>query len=222
MVTTPTLDDVRELSKIRTALEMLAASEATRHLHEDALDEFELLPRRMERAQGDPKQWVARHEAFHPDLRLDIDVYRHTEMPGYEHRSLLAAIARRDPEQASRAMREHIEYAAAGVPPSSSRASARPMSPAPRAGGPTDMSDPMPDRQEFSIPGLNPPISHYSDAVRFGNLLFISGIAPLDLINPVRQKYFGKSRPASTLFEVSRLAILGMKVEIEAIVGLPG
>ncbi len=127
-------------------------------------------------------------------------------------------------------------------------------------------------RQEFSIPGLNPPISHYCDAVRFGNLLFVSGIAPLDetlqviggddpaaqaeaiframgqileaagagfkdvlkvtvlltdiedrhKINPVRQKYFGSARPASTLFEVSRLAIPGMKVEIEAVVGIPG
>jgi enamine deaminase RidA (YjgF/YER057c/UK114 family) len=41
-------------------------------------------------------------------------------------------------------------------------------------------------------------------------------------INPVRQKYFGSARPASTLFEVSRLAVPGMKVEIEAVVGLPG
>jgi len=40
-------------------------------------------------------------------------------------------------------------------------------------------------------------------------------------INPVRQKYFGSARPASTLFEVSRLAIPGMKLEIEAVVGLP-
>ena len=108
--------------------------------------------------------------------------------------------------------------------------------------------------------------------MRFGNLLFISGMAPLDenlnviggddaaaqaeavfqaigrtleaagagfqdilkvtvlltdindrhKINPVRQKYFGASRPASTLFEVSRLAVPGMKVEIEAVVGIPG
>ena len=35
-------------------------------------------------------------------------------------------------------------------------------------------------RQEYLVAGLNPPISHYVDAVRFGNLLFISGIAPLD------------------------------------------
>ena len=128
-----------------------------------------------------------------------------------------------------------------------------------------------PLRQELKIPGLNRPISHYTDAVRFGNLLFISGIGPLaedgslvgrddvveqtrqifrnmqkalsavgatfadvlkvtvfltdvddrTKINPVRQEHFGSARPASTLVEVSRLAIPGMKVEIEAVVGLP-
>ena len=125
-------------------------------------------------------------------------------------------------------------------------------------------------REEFSVPGLSPPLSHYCDAVRFGDLLFISGIVALDekqkviggddaaaqteaifqimakvlkaagagfedvlkvtvlltdvndrgKINPVRQKYFGATRPASTLFEVSRLAVPGLKVEIEAVVGL--
>ena len=35
-------------------------------------------------------------------------------------------------------------------------------------------------RKEFRLDALNEPISHYTDAVRFGNLLFISGIAPLD------------------------------------------
>jgi reactive intermediate/imine deaminase len=133
------------------------------------------------------------------------------------------------------------------------------------------MDDSTAVRREFSIPGLSPPISHYCDAVAFGNLLFISGIAALDenhqviggddaaaqteailsamdkilkaadagfkdilkvtvlltdindrtRINPVREKYFGTARPASTLFEVSKLAIPGMKVEIEAVVGLP-
>jgi enamine deaminase RidA (YjgF/YER057c/UK114 family) len=38
----------------------------------------------------------------------------------------------------------------------------------------------IPERQEYSIPGLSPPISHYTDAVRFGNLLFISGVVALD------------------------------------------
>lgn len=35
-------------------------------------------------------------------------------------------------------------------------------------------------REEFSVPGLSPPISHYCDAVRFGDLLFISGLVGVD------------------------------------------
>lgn len=127
-----------------------------------------------------------------------------------------------------------------------------------------------PLREELTVTGLPAPISHYTDAVRFGDLLFISGVAPLDengklvgendpaeqtrqifrnmqrvldmagasaadilkvtvylenvddrhKINPVRQEFFGKTKPASTLIEVSRLAIPGMVVEIEAVVGL--
>ena len=37
-----------------------------------------------------------------------------------------------------------------------------------------------PKREEFRVAGLNEPISHYTDAVRFGDLLFISGLAPVD------------------------------------------
>ena len=132
----------------------------------------------------------------------------------------------------------------------------------------------MPDsaRQEFRVRGLSEPISHYTDAVRFGDLLFVSGIGPFEedgsmvgrgdaveqtkqifrnldrvlraagasagdvlkvtvyltdiedraAINPVRQQFFGTARPASTLVEVSKLAFPGMKVEIEAVVGLRG
>jgi reactive intermediate/imine deaminase len=128
----------------------------------------------------------------------------------------------------------------------------------------------MTNRREFMVEGLAPPISHYCDAVRFGDLLFISGVPPTDAagrvvggddvaaqarqvfvnmkrvldaagasfadilkvtvyltdvndrgkINPVRQEFFGAARPASTLIGVSELAIPGMKVEIEAVVGL--
>ena len=39
-------------------------------------------------------------------------------------------------------------------------------------------------------------------------------------INPVRQEFFGAARPASTLIGVNELAIPGMKIEIEAVVGL--
>ena len=40
------------------------------------------------------------------------------------------------------------------------------------------------------------------------------------LINPVRQEFFGDARPASTLVEVSRLAVPGALLEIEAIANL--
>lgn len=125
-------------------------------------------------------------------------------------------------------------------------------------------------RQEFRVDGLSEPISHYTDAVRFRDLLFISGVAPLDengrvptadvvgqaelvfrnlkkvldaagasfsdvlkvtvyltdvadrsKINPVRQRHFGDARPASTLIGINELAVPGMKIEIEAVVGLP-
>ena len=120
------------------------------------------------------------------------------------------------------------------------------------------------------VDGLAPPISHYCDAVRFGDLLFIAGIPPTDKsgkvvggddvaeqtrqvfrnmklvldaagasfadilkvtvylldvndrskINPVRKEFFGNARPASTLIGTGRRWIPGMKVEIEAVIGL--
>jgi 2-iminobutanoate/2-iminopropanoate deaminase len=36
-------------------------------------------------------------------------------------------------------------------------------------------------------------------------------------INPVRQEFFGAARPASTLVEVSRLAVEGARLEVEAV-----
>ncbi len=126
-------------------------------------------------------------------------------------------------------------------------------------------------REEFRVDGMNVPISHYTDAVRAGDLLFVSGIVPVDgegnlvggddvveqarivfeglrnvlaaagaepkdivkvtlfltdvddrpAINPIRQEFFGETRPASTLVEVSRLAIPGAKLEVEAVAVLP-
>ena len=127
------------------------------------------------------------------------------------------------------------------------------------------------ERSEIRLPELGEPISHYTDAVVFGDLLFVSGCVGVDpvtgqfdqdvvaqtrqifrnmgqiltaagasfadvlkvtvyltdaddrpLVNPVRQEYFGDHRPASTLVEVSRLARPDAKIEIEAVVGLPG
>lgn len=128
------------------------------------------------------------------------------------------------------------------------------------------------ERVEIRVPGQMEPISHYTDAVRVGDLLFVSGCVPVDadgslvggddvaaqtrqvfanmreilraagasfadvakvtvfltdiddrpLINPVRQEVFGEARPASTLVEVSALAVPGAKIEVEAVARVPG
>jgi 2-iminobutanoate/2-iminopropanoate deaminase len=125
-------------------------------------------------------------------------------------------------------------------------------------------------REELRVEGLPEPISHYTDAVRAGDLLFVSGIVPVDAegalvggsdvvaqaeqvfallgrvlaaagagpgdvvkvtvylldkddrprINPVRQRFFGAARPASTLVEVSGLAVAGARLEVEAVAAL--
>ncbi len=127
-------------------------------------------------------------------------------------------------------------------------------------------------KERFFAPDLPEPISHFADAVRAGNLLFISGIVSVDThgqvlcpgdaagqtrvilenmktllamnratfedvvkvtvfltnmddrprINPIRQEYFGASRPASTLVEVSKLVTPGLLVEIEAVAVIDG
>jgi 2-iminobutanoate/2-iminopropanoate deaminase len=129
----------------------------------------------------------------------------------------------------------------------------------------------MSGREEIRVSGQAPPISHYTDAVRAGDLLFVSGVVPVDAegrvvggddvveqarqvfrnmgevlaaggasfadvvkvtvfltdvgdraaINPVRQEVFGETRPASTLVEISRLAIPGARIEVEAVAVLP-
>ena len=126
-------------------------------------------------------------------------------------------------------------------------------------------------RREYRVEGLSEPISHYTDAVRAGDLLFISGLVGVDgrgalvggddvaaqalqvfenmravldevgcrfedvvkvtvyltdvddrpKINPVRQVVFGDARPSSTLVEVSRLAVPGAKIEIDAVALIP-
>ena len=51
--------------------------------------------------------------------------------------------------------------------------------------------------------------------------VFLTDVDDREAINPVRQEFFGETRPASTLVEVSRLAIPGAKLEIEAVAILP-
>ena len=47
--------------------------------------------------------------------------------------------------------------------------------------------------------------------------VFLTNVDDRPLINPIRQEVFGRARPASTLVEVSRLAIPGAKIEVEAV-----
>src|SRR5690348_6427856 len=125
----------------------------------------------------------------------------------------------------------------------------------------------MSERREYRVEGQAEPISHYTDAVRAGDLLFVSGCVPVDStgqlvgggdvvvqarqvfrnvgdvlaaagagfgdvvkvtvfltdiadrarVDPVRQEVFGPARPASTLVEVSALAVEGAKIEVEAV-----
>lgn len=51
--------------------------------------------------------------------------------------------------------------------------------------------------------------------------LFLTDVDDRPAINPVRQRFFGATRPASTLVEVSRLAIPGARLEVEAVALLP-
>jgi enamine deaminase RidA (YjgF/YER057c/UK114 family) len=51
--------------------------------------------------------------------------------------------------------------------------------------------------------------------------IYVVDIADRVAVGDARADYFGRSRPSSTLVEVSALAAPGAKVEIEAIVNVP-
>src|SRR5437016_6527952 len=122
-------------------------------------------------------------------------------------------------------------------------------------------------REEFRVPGMSGPISHFTHVVKTGRLVFVSGCVATDAegrtvgggdvvaqarqvhenlkkclaaagatfadvckvtvflknvsdrekVNTVRQEYFGASRPASTLVEISRLVRDDLLLEIECV-----
>ncbi|HEV8441800.1 MAG TPA: RidA family protein [Methylomirabilota bacterium] len=51
--------------------------------------------------------------------------------------------------------------------------------------------------------------------------VFLKNVADREKVNTVRQQYFGASRPASTLVEISRFVRDDLLLEIEAIAVLP-
>jgi DNA-binding GntR family transcriptional regulator len=128
-----------ELFEIRSVLEGLAVSLALPRIDPRAFTDLEEQVRRMERAEARIGAWIEIHDAFHdtlarlagrprlaamirnlrqgavPYLRLYLSAYRHAEMPGFEHQTLLEAIRGGDPDRAAAAMREHVMSAASGV-----------------------------------------------------------------------------------------------------------
>ena len=122
-------------------------------------------------------------------------------------------------------------------------------------------------RQEIRAPGVSAPLSHYTDVVRCGDFIFISGCTALnergevvsvgdvigqtrqtlenmraclsaanltfenvakvtvylidvddrEAINPVREEFFGATKPSSTLVGVKSLVIPELLVEIDAV-----
>ena len=59
----------------------------------------------------------------------------------------------------------------------------------------------------------------FADVVKV--LVFLTDIGDRGRINPVRQEVFGQSRPASSLVEVSRLAVPGARIEVECVAAVP-
>ena len=59
----------------------------------------------------------------------------------------------------------------------------------------------------------------FADVVKV--TVYLTDIEDRARINPVRQEVFGEARPASTLVEVSALAVPGAKLEIEAVALVP-
>ena len=126
-------------------------------------------------------------------------------------------------------------------------------------------------REEFMVPGMAEPVSHFTHVVRAGRIVFVSGcvatdgegrlvggsdvvaqtrqghentkqcraaagatfadvckvtvflknVAHREAVNTVRKEYFGKSRPASTLIEISQFVRPDLLLEIEATAVLP-
>jgi 2-iminobutanoate/2-iminopropanoate deaminase len=58
----------------------------------------------------------------------------------------------------------------------------------------------------------------FADVVKV--TVFLTDVDDRAKINPVRQEVFGEARPASTLVEISRLAVPGAKIEVECVAAL--
>ena len=64
----------------------------------------------------------------------------------------------------------------------------------------------MSGREEIRVPGLAEPISHYTDAVRAGELLFVSGVVPVDGDGAARRRRRRRRAGAAGVREPRRRA----------------
>jgi DNA-binding GntR family transcriptional regulator len=135
--TVPSLSvkDIFELFDMRVALETLAIRRATPRLRAGVFAQLEADLEKMERP-GSGKRWLALHDAFHnriyaeadmprlleeikrlrqsiyPYLLMYIDLRKDPEIPGHEHKTLLNVLKNRNPNEAARALAEHIRKGA--------------------------------------------------------------------------------------------------------------
>ena len=123
------------IEESRVALETLAIRRATPRLRAGVFAQLETDLEKMERP-GSGKRWLALHDAFHnriyaeadmprlleeikrlrqsiyPYLLMYIDLRKDPEIPGHEHKTLLNVLKNRNPNEAARALAEHIRKGA--------------------------------------------------------------------------------------------------------------
>jgi len=124
-------NEVRELFLMRLPLELLAATQATLHADDAALDESEAILNRMDKVV-DTEEWHALHDKFHhefyglsqlPRLTQYVEVLRgqmrpyskiylsdpkHVRMAQAEHYQMIAAARKHDPFAIRGALVEHL------------------------------------------------------------------------------------------------------------------
>jgi len=135
VVTNMTLEDVKEIFYMRAVLEGLAARTAAPELSDAVLSRLATLADHMENVETRTSEWLPMHEEFHatlcrqagmprlqrelerlrtavaPYLRVFLATHGMGELRGSKHRSLVAALRKRNSALAEAAVREHIERA---------------------------------------------------------------------------------------------------------------
>ena len=124
-------EEIVELIEMRAVLEGLAARVALDNIGEDEIEALGQLKRRMDRAADDLSKWMIAHDDFHNYLtalsrrpllmqqtertRIMLRPYyreyfassRELEIFGLEHRKIVDAVQKKDPETVERIVRSH-------------------------------------------------------------------------------------------------------------------